>query len=388
MEHIPYLAFLPYLPLERPVVFSNWWLGPAARFRRPWASPEFHTASRRFLTRFRTADGRRVTSPAILAHRERGADGRLPSAHEVEILEATILFAVLDANPEWSEEVDARRVATSDNADLFLWPIDVGGGVTMGPHGLIVQHITGGLRFTRRGFRVPGPLALSLPRKLTLDADLMGALVGAMSMAGPRQPESDAARMLRAIRWYGKAWRNDLKLDWGERVVMLKTAFETLLNEDDTRMAARKIERLFCRVLGTRDTDLLWKPKERRRVVTYTKLSGNTAHEARTDLMDWCITFGEARNTVVHKGLSPEMMYACPGGSAYDGHLFHTGSRLFREAVKVRLEDVGFPMMWASARVRHGVRLFTRIRQRLARSRRGGCSTRTSEAVTVRTPRP
>jgi hypothetical protein len=125
----PVLALCPYLRLDKAVEFGGWWLGPAARFARPWLRPSFEKSARTFLTCCMDPSGKPLTNPSILARDVSGADGELPPEAMRDALQAAIHFATIDANPAWSganatSSWDTWRTATSDNSELFFWPLE------------------------------------------------------------------------------------------------------------------------------------------------------------------------------------------------------------------------------------------------------------------------
>jgi len=73
----------------------------------------------------------------MLWHRDRGFDGLLPSNEEIQAIRAAVAFAVLDANDRVPELNRGHYLATADNADLFLQPIDEDGGITHSREGAL-----------------------------------------------------------------------------------------------------------------------------------------------------------------------------------------------------------------------------------------------------------
>ena len=58
------------------------------------------------------------------------------------------------------------------------------------------------------------------------------------------------------------------------------------------------------------------------------------------------MAFGDARNTIIHKGELPEPIYA-GSNPAYNGHFFFTAEFLLRGVIKVLLaSELGYKNVW------------------------------------------
>ena len=65
----------------------------------------------------------------MLWHRDRGFDGTKPTDEEIAAIRAAVTFAVLDANDRISDDGNKGwHLATTENADIFIQPIDEDGG--------------------------------------------------------------------------------------------------------------------------------------------------------------------------------------------------------------------------------------------------------------------
>ena len=95
----PYLLFCPYLPLDKPVTFDDWELGPLQSFRNRWTDPQFKIQATAFLRKFVGTDERPIKRPAILCKKGKKLDGEPPSPEEVRALELSLTFAFVDGNP-------------------------------------------------------------------------------------------------------------------------------------------------------------------------------------------------------------------------------------------------------------------------------------------------
>ena len=63
----PWLAFCPYLPMEEPIEFGDWELGPLAEFEERWADPDFKTQAKAFLAKLLMVLENRSSAPAFSA---------------------------------------------------------------------------------------------------------------------------------------------------------------------------------------------------------------------------------------------------------------------------------------------------------------------------------
>ena len=59
----------------------------------------------------------------------------------------------------------------------------------------------------------------------------------------------------------------------------------------------------------------------------------------------WFLSFGVLRNSIIHEGLSLNTVYNV-AGSAYNGEYVWVGERVFREAIKMKLETLGHGGLW------------------------------------------
>ena len=144
-QHL-YLIFCPYLPLRHCVDFDDRSIGPITDFDGAWADPAFEQTARTFLTAFRDASGKRIERPSVLTRRRCGIDGRLPDEATVDALQLALDIAVLDSNPPFDAAGgQAWRVATSDNSELFIWPLaPAADWVTLERRGALVRNVDAG----------------------------------------------------------------------------------------------------------------------------------------------------------------------------------------------------------------------------------------------------
>jgi len=355
MAH-PYLAFCPYLSVQKVIEFADWQLGPIESFDDQWADAKFKTQSKAFLAKFVDNTGKPIQHLTLLCRRGGQLDGQLPAREEIEALEAAIAFAFLDKNPRCTPETahHAWNVLTADNAQPFFWPIDVDSGYVTVTTGLMVRTVSGGYQIGDAQLVIKPPLDLHLPLgSKTAEATSLEAVYTAV-LSSLRQPGANPTvdRIRTAIGWFAKAWRNTASVNWPERVVFLKTAFEAMTGTSKSHESAKQLRRLFEAVLNTSPIDskrLLWSPAEQPvHPWTYEK-SGKPQTERVTGLEHWFMSFADVRNTIIHQGVAPSLTYTNPSNPEYEGPFVFTAEFLLRAVIKVSFAQFGYPDLWRSA---------------------------------------
>lgn len=351
MPH-PYLMFCPYLDINRPLDFGGWRVGPLESFDGTWGEKRFESLAKAFLQKFTDAHGRPLPSPTLIG-RGGTLDGELPAPSEIDALQAALHFGFLDHNPAFPESVDAQgwQLITSDNTELFVWPIDVEAGHVTVTTGGLLRTLNGGLEVDDAELEIRSPLELHMRGASSADVDLLTAVYAVCleALQKPGAPET-LRRVQTAIHWFAKAWKNSTSIDMADRIVFLKTGFEALMGPGNSRETAAHLRQLFESLPDTDDSDsetLLWSPLEKPiRFHTYKKKT-----EYVTDLEHWFLAFADARNAVIHEGLVPSLNYTEPG-SRYEGPFFHSGEFVLRAAIKSSLAAGGHPDMWRASSFR------------------------------------
>ena len=128
MSGHPVVLCFPYLPMKKAVEFGEWWLGPLRAYEGPWAIEGFEARVRQFLGGFTTPSGGCVENPSLLARVGSGVDGQPPTAAEHRALHQAVSFATINSNPWWTPGAQSWNVATADNADLWVQPLDLAVG--------------------------------------------------------------------------------------------------------------------------------------------------------------------------------------------------------------------------------------------------------------------
>jgi hypothetical protein len=344
-----YLIFCPYVPLDRVYAMDKWSLTPLSQFGGGWASADFEGLARRFVGKFDAPRDKPLASPAVLV-RDGVADGLLPSDGEQRALQAALHFAVLDANPTWTPDADGWSSMTSDNGDVFVWPIDSQSRSVALQRGSLVRNLGGGYRIERDDWRVRPPLELHMPDgHVRLDAAVLDA-VYRVAVGQHGNPQS-AGEIELSISWLAKAWRNTPSVSPEDRLVELKTAFDGLVGESTGTVVARQVRNRFEALLPhgiTRRSaaHMLWRPSETERMRTVPNARGQPQQRQVTDLEEWFAHFAAARNQVVHRARRPPQKP--PLRNRYRGPYFHTAERLLRECIRASLAGLGYTDLWRS----------------------------------------
>lgn len=335
----PCLLALPYLPLEEPVEFGGWWLGPFSQFEGEWQSDSFKRLSEIFLHAHLDDNERSVSNPAILVRSEKGADGGDPDFDEIIRIQYALDFTFINGFGRLLARPDPNTghwLGTTDNTVIYAQPIDIDQGwLTLRKGGLWTPMMSGGHRL-EEGLRIPPPSELTMPMKaVSLDVEVLAACY---STQVPSVPV--------ALSWFSKVWKNAPSLRWEDRIVMVKTAFEAIAGTSSTPTARGRLRQLFENVLGSQSPlatkDLFWSPDE-------TECLTDHKDEPVTQLEHWFQLFGNTRNEIIHRGTHPAPDYheqANGADSPYNGNYLHTGERLLRETILVKLTEEGHEELW------------------------------------------
>ena len=198
------------------------------------------------------------------------------------------------------------------------------------------------------------PIFVSSPDPLVLTGVYETVL---RSLRSPGEnPIANGVRV--AAEWFAKAWSNSRAVQWPERLVYLKTAFEALTGTSYNWKSAYKLREIFEALPHTIKEDskvLVWSPEEKPvHTRPWKDKNGHPQSTLITDLEQWFIAFGNARNDIIHKGEIPETTY-CGLNPAYNGDFFWTAEFLLRVVIKVLLSRLGYDNAWRteSSRITH-----------------------------------
>jgi hypothetical protein len=351
----PLAILAPYLPLERGLTADGWWIGPLKDFGGSWRDSRFEELVRLLAAAYRTHQGDPIGNPTLIVSADGGADGRWIGETEWRALQLALDFTVLNGNPPLETEAARQqagwKVATSDNAQLHFWPVDVEHGSIAHGAGMMVRVLTGGYTI-KSGYSVPPPVELHIPQDRALDAELLGALLSVFRGDHDDVDALSAQRLARAVTWLSQMWRNTESIRWEERVVMLKTGFEALTGSSTSWTSAGRLEDLFRGLPLTAGQDfmaqyLLWKPSETH---SMSREHGGMEYEC-TPLQHWFMSLAGCRNAIIHEGRATSLTYESEG-SPYRGPYVFVGERLLREACRVALRRFGYDDLWKEWAVR------------------------------------
>ena len=360
MPH-PYLLFCLYLPLslDKPVAFADWELGPLEHFKDRWADPEFEKQATAFLSKFVGPYNAPIYNPALLCKAGEKLDGQKPPDEELKALSLSLIFALVDRNPrKRPREIQIEwNMVSADNAEFYAWPIDLEQGNISLRTGYLVTVNTEGYKISdpnlvlRPSRDLHMPIFAPSPDPLVLTGVYETVL---RSLQAPGEnPTADRVRV--AVEWFAKVWTNTQAVQWPERLVYLKTAFEAVTGTSENWKGAQKLREMFEALPDTAKRDskvLVWSPEEKP-VHTHDWIAKNgyPQSERITDLEHWFIAFGKARNTIIHDGEVPKLTYS-GSNPAYDGHFIFTAEFLLRGVIKVLLSELGYENAWWSYRRR------------------------------------
>ena len=237
-------------------------------------------------------------------------------------------------------------MVTADNAELYAWPIDLEQGLITLSAGELVTVNIAGYKISDPDLVLRPPLDLHMPTLAPSPDPLVLTGIYETVLRSLHSPDesSTANRVRVAAEWFAKAWSNTKAVQWPERLVYLKTAFEALTGTSTNWKSARKIREIFEALPHTTEKDsqaLVWSPKEKP-VHTRTWVDKNGHHQPTliTDLEHWFTAFGNARNTIIHEGGLPEPTYS-GSNCAYNGPFIFTAEFLLRGVIKVLLSELG-----------------------------------------------
>lgn len=337
--------------MAEPVTFAGWELGPLPSFKGRWADPRFREQAIAFLGKFVGPDNNPIAKPALLCREGRQLDGEKPSREEVRALQLSLVFAFVDRNPRYNPENNqqARTIMTAENAELHVWPIDLEQGFVIKRTGYLVSTNTVTYMANNREQVLSPPVDLRMPKAAHCPDPLILTAIYETVLSSLQSPgevrDSDALRVAVAVDWFAKAWHNTATVEYSERLVYLKIAFEALTGTSKNWKSARWLRETFEALPGTTPRDskiLVWSPEEKAvHTHRWKDKCGHPQSRLITDLQHWFMEFGKARNNIIHEGKTPELMYA-GSNPAYSGSFFFTAEFLLRGVIKVQLSKLGY----------------------------------------------
>ena len=305
--------------------FADWELGPVQAFEDRWLDPQFKFRAEAFLQKFvGPHDDKPLRAPALLCRKGTELDGEEPSNEEFKALQLSIAFTFLDGNPRYDPESQqgGSAVITSDNTELYGWPVDLEKGHVTQSTGLLVR--TTSYWVDSPTLIVKPPLDLHMPTVTSSPDPLLLAGIYETVLKSLRSPrENRTANQVRlAVEWLEKAWRNTATVLYPERLVFLKTAFEAITGTSTNWRSARRLRDIFEALSDTTERDskiLVWSPEEEAvHPQTWIDKCGRSQTSLITDLEAWFMAFGKARNSIIHEGEVSGIMY--PGSNITPTH--------------------------------------------------------------------
>lgn len=356
---IRYLMACPHMSLGRGpyarIDFGRWTIMRLSDYDGDWPDPQAEAAARALLGGYRDSLGNAIQNPCVIFDQVDGILVDLPDEDEREIMQASLLFALLDANPNVMEIGEGAQVwpATSDNADIHFWPIGPPWDVVSFTIGSVARQLHG-WTLLADDFAIPAPVEVPSIISAHPRPPVLAACYEYLADLSNDATRRERTALLLALSWFAKAWRNTQSISVADRVVMLKIAFEVLTDKGASHEQATWIAETFNSLFASPDA----RPREREGLLASPSDIANCEHvwqgrngkrhrSVVSDVEHWYMAFADARNQIVHAGDVQSLNYeAC--GSPYNGHFFMVGERLFRETVKARLALAGYPQVWHS----------------------------------------
>lgn len=97
------------------------------------------------------------------------------------------------------------------------------------------------------------------------------------------------------------------------------------------------------RVAEAVELNLRWSLRERERFTIALKKRSVRA----TSLQHWFFSFAQTRNSIIHQGVVPALIYRQPR-SRYNGHYVWTAEWLLRVAILIAMDKLGLEDLWRS----------------------------------------
>ncbi len=314
--------------MGEPVTFAGWELGPLESFQDRWADPRFKDRAIAFLGRFVGPNGEPIENPALLCREGRQLNGEEPSPETVKALQFALVFAFVDGNPRChpGNRQQGWAIMTAENMELHVWPIDLEQGRVIKSTGYLVSTHTVAFGAGDSGLTLSPPLDVHMPFSAHGPDPLVLTGIYETVLSSLRSPganrDRDALRV--AVDWFAKAWQNTATVEYSERLVYLKIAFESLTGTSRNWEGARRLRKMFEALpdtTGEASEILVWSPEEQPiHERSWEDKSDGTRSTLITDLEHWFIEFGRARNSIVHEGATPELTYAGPNSGTCQRH--------------------------------------------------------------------
>jgi hypothetical protein len=309
------LPLLPFLNSSEQFRKSSLMIGPwsfqpaNSVSANDWISAEFEAAAKELINRYE--------STSVLVGRYKGLlIGNVDSA-TARFVQPALLFGLLDAQ--------VRRgpmqlgMQTSDNTQFDLWPIDASGNTFTLQSGSYVRTLHGHDR-SDEACRIPTPFDTPTEQLFAVrpNDDLATVCYLHLTSCGP-----ESAIFGTALRLMGMAWRNDRSISVEDRVICLRTAFESI-------GATQSLAEMYKLASETLSEVLIRK--------------SDTAPE---EVNHFGKKLSELRNNAVHKGSLPDNAQAMQNDmlkGSFSGYkdFLQAGTALLLDLLRHRLVLAGF----------------------------------------------
>lgn len=350
LRDVPFLMFFPYLRMEGTVKVGPWSLQRidpnilAARVdpQSAWI--------RALLSRLRDPDGQPLDTATLVARRVGYAEPADPDKRSYEryALGAAVSFAVADANAGSGNAIDWSRgpIATAEVANFFMAQMELEAEGTFARQrggAINTKLISAGTVFDDFVLE-PAPEGLLDTPELKLDPELLNAVYDVDLRARDDSAPQTCEQVSAALHWHSRAWENSPLHTMPDVVVQLKTAIEALSGEHRTEKGIPRLEAAYRAVDGTFGAgNYLWD--------SATPTSPHTFRGTTTQVSAfaaWYWNLATLRNDIVHNTKLPEMEYVAPE-SPFEGDVFQVAERVTRELIKIRLAQLGHPLVALTA---------------------------------------
>lgn len=344
MTDRPAIYLFPYLRLREEVNVGPWVLQPLDPRKLAEPFNDFGRTLKALLSRFRDEASQPLTTATLVQRKEPELDPGEAREHELNALQAAVLFAVTDANAGHGNEIPweapTLNVATAEVATFFVGELTAleNGTFVRTRGGTLNRRIIGGGTVHDDFVVVPAPEGLVTIPDLTLDGQLLDAVYRVSVEALSDDSAKTKREVWAALHWHGRAWENSPLHTMPDILVQLKTAIEALSGKTGTATGISALEEIYCSVTGTIGADeFLWResaPRFSREFNGKTKMYSALGH--------WYWYLADTRNAIVHDTESPVMEHDA-AGSPFQGNLFRVAERVTRELIKIPLAQLGFP---------------------------------------------
>lgn len=299
---------------------------------------------RSLLSRLRDPEGNSLTTTTLVTRRTDKPEPSDPDEreHERQALQAAVSFAVADANTQDGNGINwDKPVATGEVSHFFAAQLDLKrGALARMRGGAIFNKLVGGGTVFDDWVLQLAPEGLVELQDQKLDPVLLNAVYEVDHSTWVDNPPTMAEQTSAALHWHSRAWENSPLHTIADVLVQLKTAIEALSGQHKTAAAIPVLEALYAAIDGTLGAnDFLWRDNDKRYDNVW---NGKTTQVSA--FAAWYWNLANIRNDIVHSTKRPHMDYQAQG-SPFSGNVFQIAERVTRELIKIRLAQLGYPLV-------------------------------------------